>query len=244
MMNITTQISYSIETVSNRKSDELLSSLAPKIAMAVIFQYERNDRNEIMIKMPAKVGSLYHFFRGRGSGYEVWERKILPLFSETELKTYAKELGINLYYVIEDETKKNAHYELWFNYLPEEKPITKVQILARQVIRHYKNAKKVEQKRKTFAEKNSRIEYLSNAPTRKKERLQAYKVYMECMTKLLSRNFEVDCSGQIIIQLKSSNKFDMRRLNKFLDRIGLECLQQQLNTVILRQLQPTQNISE
>ena len=240
MMNITNQIANAIETVSNRKSDELLSSLSQKIAIAIEYQYHRNTRGEIVIRMPARVGSKYY----RGTDYKVWERKILPSFSDIELESYAKDLGITLNYVVEDETRKNAHYELWFNFFPEEKPITKVQILARQVLKHYKKTKKDEQKRKTFVEKDSRIEYLSNAPTRKKERLQAYKVYMECMTKLLSRNFVVGCSGQIIIQLKSSNKFDLRRLNKFLSRIGLGCLQQQFNTVILRQLQPTQNIGE
>lgn len=225
-MNITNQISEAINEVSNRKSEELLACLAQRIAKAVKYQ---NRRSTIVIKMPGRQGSEYC----RGSTYNVWKREILPQFSDdTELEKCANELGFKLSYNFEEDYP-NAHYSLYFDFSPDEKPLTKVQILAHRVNKHYK---KLEQKRIAIAEKKLRIGYLRNAANRKVERQHSYEVYKECTAKLLSKNFRVDPWGRIIIYLKSDKAFDNLRINKFLKRIGLICVDQQFDIVLLRQI--------
>lgn len=224
--DITIQISDAIELDHNRKLDEFLSSFAQMIASHVRCMYSSGRYGKIMFNMPAKVGSLYCV----GPDYKVWQRKILPHFSDEEIKIYAKELGLKISYNLENGDRRFAYYSLWFDFFPEDKPLTKVQIFANKIRKHYK---KVKEKRIAIAKIEPRIEYLRNAPNRKKERLQSYEVYKECLVKLHSKNFKVDGTGLIMIQLKNSDKFDMNRLNKFLARVGLVCKKQEFNIIYL-----------
>lgn len=225
-MNITNQISEAINEVSNQESEELLACLAQEIIKSVKYcDYPKL----ISIKMSAKEKQKYC----KDGNYKNLE-KILDQCNFSKLERLANKLGMNFTMDIE-----NAQYCFYFNFYPDKKPQTKVEILAHKINKHYK---KLKQKIWAIAKKNSRIEYLSKVAIieRKASRQQSYEVYRECIEKLLKRKFEVDSVGKIIIRLDGSIKFDMLRLNKFLRRTGLKCVQQQFNIVWLLQLQPTQ----
>lgn len=212
---ITIQVSAIIDEVSNREPQKLLAYLAQDIARQL---KGSTESRVITIKKPGSPGSRY-FHGGK-----------FRRFDEEYLSTYSKQLGLTFdkFY----ENSDDYYYEFTFNYFEDSnKPKTEVQILAKKIAKHYEQSRR---KMMAIAERNTRIEYLNNASKQKEQRRNSYRVYMECVSKLLSHHFQLDCNGFIIIRLKEDVKVDLHRLNMFLARVNLECCRQNYCIVYLR----------
>ena len=221
---IADRLSNTINAVSNRESEELLLSLAQDIANSVKFC----DKSRIITII--KPGTLKSKLAMNGRNNN-WVQQILPKFDKQKLQAYAEKLGFSFEIIYEDSSWENYHYVFSFNFYPNQKEReTQVQILAYTIRKHFK---KVQQKKYAIAKKNSRIEFYQNSEERKKQRRYAYKVYRECVNKLISKHFVVDEYGRINISLKSDEKFDFHRLNKFLARMGLNCIKKEFNLIFI-----------